>query len=118
MAPAHTAPVSSDTEWGEGLPKDVIVVDWAYGGRTHADLKHLQDSAAYFVRKLGLKVITAAWDDPFNITRLSTMGRSFGPSYQGVMHCSWEDRGPAPEGRLLTAQGAWQGATMLGEFSF
>ena len=112
--PWQNGPLLGAGAAAQGIPKDVIVIDWWYGGLTRFDLDHLDQSFDYF-HQCALTTAGAAWDDPFNVVHLAAQGARHPERFLGLVHTHWADRDGCLE---LTAQAAWEGETVLGEFAF
>ena len=77
-----TAPTILDAQKvREGLPKDIVMVDWQYGGHDHfPSLQKLKDAGF-------TKLVAATWFNPKNIQNFSKAAAEIGAL--GAMQTTW-----------------------------
>ncbi|GAB4461244.1 MAG: hypothetical protein OHK0029_26270 [Armatimonadaceae bacterium] len=108
-----TAPTAEDAQKvREGLPKDIVMVDWQYGAHDQfPSLKKLKDAGFE-------KIIAATWFNPTNIQNLSRAAAEVGAL--GVLQTTWagyESKESVLEGQhrkqftamVLAAEYFWNG---------
>ena len=99
---------------GEGIPKDIVQLDWRYAAMSHYERKAVFDQAKYFF-DLGLKVVGVSWWELANVMDILVSGDRSPAQFLGVMHTAWAGyRG----GLMPTAEANWTGNTVLGKLKF
>ena len=99
---------------GEGVPKDIVQLDWRYVAVTHYDKRMVYKQMRYFF-DLGLRVMGASWYEPMNVMDLLMSGERAPELFLGLVHTSWGDY----RGSLLPiAEAGWTGSTFMGRIEF
>ena len=99
---------------GEGIPKDIVQLDWRYTAVTHYERMAMMNQMKYFF-DLGLRVVGVSWWEPANVMDILISGDRKPSNFLGVMHTAW---GGLRGGLMTTAEANWNGKVIWGRLDF
>ncbi len=110
----QNAPKIDATGAIEGVPRDIVVLDWNYVGVFHWHRQKTFNQLKNYTQ-YGMKVIGVSWWDLANNIDILEVGERNPNLFLGIMHTAWSG---FPHGFLPTAEANWLGKTILGNIKY